>query len=527
MRETLWGLPALLWYIRPMDMTLASVDYRIAGDAWLRSINLTLSSGQVWAVTGPNGSGKSALGRLLAGKAEPSSGSLTGRPGAVGHISFEEHLATIERELREDDTDYMDRIDPGRSALGFIMEQVKDEAKARLLGESFGLAPLFDRGLRFLSTGEIRKSLICRALMADPSLLVLDDPFCGLDKGAAASLGERIHSLSRAGITPVLILGRAGDVMPWVTHVAEMDQGRLVSCGPKAAWAKARHVEKTPCPAELPQACFLPGAETPEFSTGDPLVRFCDVSVAYNGRPVVDGVSFALRKGEHLMITGPNGSGKSTLLSMINGDNPKAYGNDISLFGRRRGTGESIWDIKKQIGYLSAEFQIGYRAAATPFSAILSGLSDSIGTYRRFSLLEKEAACAWLEVMGLSHRKESPLRSLSSGEQRMVLIARSMIKAPPLLILDEPCQGLDDANSRFVLDLADRVGMSGKTTLIYVTHTETDTLSCITHHLRLSPNRETGSTAWVERASGGPAGGQTFKKFDKQVLSKPFQAPPK
>ena len=103
----------------------------------------------------------------------------------------------------------------------------------------------------------------------------------------------------------------------------------------------------------------------------------------------------------------------------------------------------------------------------------------------------------WLGVLGLMDRKESPLRSLSSGEQRMVLIARAMIKAPPLLILDEPCQGLDDANSRFVLDLADKVGRSGRTTLIYVTHTESDRLPCITHHLTLTPRGEKGSRSKV------------------------------
>lgn len=483
-----------------MEMTLSAVDYHIAGDAWIRKINLTLSAGEVWAVTGPNGSGKSALAKLLAGKATPTSGTVTGRPEAVGHISFEEHLAIIEREIREDDTDFMDRIDPGRFVLGFIMEHKEDDAKARLLGESFGLAPLFDRGLRFLSTGEIRKALICRALMKDPTLLILDDPFCGLDKGTSVSLGERIHALSRAGVTPVMILGRAAEVAPWVTHVAEMDEGHLVFSGPRDTWAARRNEWKSKRPplSDLPDACFVSDEKAPVSLAGEILIQFQDVSVAYNGRPVVEGITFTIRRGDHFMITGPNGSGKSTLLSMINGDNPKAYGNDIFLFGHKRGSGESIWEIKKQIGYLSAEFQIGYRAAATPFSTILSGLSDSIGTYRKYSPVEREAALAWLDVIGMTDRKESPLRSLSSGQQRMVLIARAMIKAPPLLILDEPCQGLDDANSRFVLDLADKVGHSGKTTLIYVTHTEADALSCITHHLTLTLNRETGSRARVE-----------------------------
>ncbi len=490
-----------------MDMKLTAVDYHIAGDAWLRNITLTLSRGEVWAIMGTNGSGKSALGKLLAGKTHPTKGVVTGQPREVGHISFEEHLATIEREIRNDDTDYLDRIDAGCSALSFIQEMGGDEAKARLLGDSFGLAPLFHRGLRFLSTGEIRKALICRALMKSPSLLILDDPFCGLDKGAVSALGERIHTLSRSGVTPVMILGRKAEMAPWVTHVAQLERGSLLFSGPRKEWAtRPSHGSSRPVtPIGLPETCFVSHKETPSSLRGETLVEFKDVSVAYNGHAVMDKISFTIRRGDHFMITGPNGSGKSTLLSMINGDNPKAYGNDISLFGQRRGSGESIWDIKKQIGYLSSELQIGYRAAATPFSTILSGLSDSIGTYRKYSAIEKEAAFAWLSILGMTGQKDRPLRTLSSGEQRMVLIARAMIKAPPVLILDEPCQGLDDANSRFVLDLADKVGHSGKTTLIYVTHTDTDTLSCITHHLSLTPDRATGSRAEVTQIFASPA----------------------
>ena len=190
-----------------MDIKFTDVDYRIAGDAWLRGLNLCLTSGEAWAVMGPNGSGKSSLGKLLAGKVQPTRGTVDGLPVGIGYISFEEHLATIEQEIRNDDTDYLDRIDPGRSVLTFVMGGGGDAEKARSLGDSFGLTPLFDRGLRFLSTGEIRKALICKALMKDPALLILDDPFCGLDKGAVRSLGERIHGLSLAGITPVMIFG--------------------------------------------------------------------------------------------------------------------------------------------------------------------------------------------------------------------------------------------------------------------------------------------------------------------------------
>lgn len=484
-------------YSITMNYLLENVTLRLGKGAELSGISLGISSGEVWAIVGPNGSGKSALGRCLAGELKPLSGTIAGAPEKSALLSFETHLAAIERELYEDDTDFLDRIDTGRSLFAFLLEEGGSEERARELASWMGLTPLLSQGLRFLSTGEIRKTLLVKALISKPSLLVLDDPYCGLDEHSRGTLSRCIDEMAGTGTVPVLVLGRSSQMPSCVTHVAEMASGALVYAGAVKGW----HGTKKPPAIVFSPSCFLPDGTLSPLEPGVPLIQFKDVHVAYGEKRVIHSASFEVQKGENWLITGPNGSGKSTLLSMINADNPKAYGQNISLFGRRKGSGESIWEIKKRIGYLSAEFQINYRASATPFSAILSGLADSIGTYRRFSPKEKEAAMAWLDAFAMVRLKDRPLRSLSAGQQRMVLMARAMIKRPDLLILDEPCQGLDDANAEAVLELANAVGHSGKTTLLYVTHTPEEMLPCVTHHLQLLPNIEEGSRLTVERLS--------------------------
>ncbi|MCG8470503.1 MAG: ATP-binding cassette domain-containing protein [Desulfobacterales bacterium] len=480
-----------------MKYRLEHVDARISKGFWLREISFEIKRGQSWAVVGPNGSGKSALGRLLAGKIGISSGTITGAPQHAEVLSFETHLATIEREIRDDESDLLDHMDPGRSTLTFLLECGGTEERAHQMAQWLDLTDLLPQGLRSLSTGEIRKCLLIRALMGRPELLILDDPFCGLDKTSTTSLFQGINGLQREGTVPILLLGKHAQLPAFVTHVAEMKDGRLLFSGDKMSWERQKKGEKSSSPLCISETCFLPNRALSPTPPDTPLVQFQGVHVAYNQKPVLRNLSFEVMPGENWMITGPNGSGKSTILSMINADNPKVYGQDVHLFGRKRGTGESIWEIKQQIGYLSAEFQIAYRASATPFSAILSGLSDSIGTYRRFSAREKEAAHGWLDALGMRPLKERPLRSLSAGQQRMVLMARAMIKAPRLLILDEPCQGLDDANTKIVLRLADALGASGKTSLLFVTHDPAEKLNCLTHHMQLTPSALKGSQAHI------------------------------
>jgi molybdate transport system ATP-binding protein len=189
------------------------------------------------------------------------------------------------------------------------------------------------------------------------------------------------------------------------------------------------------------------------------------------------------------VVLGPNGAGKTTLLSLILADNPQAYANDITLFGRRRGSGESIWEIKQSIGWVAPELQLYYPKSATCLDVICSGFFDSVGLYRQCSAGQREVALSWMRRLSLSEQAETPLEQVSEGEQRRVLIARALVKGPALLVLDEPCQGLDADNRDRVLQAINWVGSRPETSMIYVTHRADELPPNITHVLRLNEGR--------------------------------------
>ena len=216
-----------------------------------------------------------------------------------------------------------------------------------------------------------------------------------------------------------------------------------------------------------------------------------NIHVAYGEHVVLDGLNWTVRRGEHWAVVGPNGSGKSTLLSLITGDNLQVYANEVYLFGKRRGEGESIWDIRRRIGVVSPELQLRYRKPVSVREVVLSGFFDSIGLYRRPDPEQEAIADRWLEILGMAERAERPFTRLSYGEKRLALIVRAMVKSPELLILDEPCQGLDRANREMVLALMEGIGEQTTTGLIYITHHEEEMIPCIDHILRLEKKRRT------------------------------------
>ena len=210
-----------------------------------------------------------------------------------------------------------------------------------------------------------------------------------------------------------------------------------------------------------------------------------NVSVKYGNALVLNNLNWTVRQHENWAIVGPSGSGKTTLLSLIAGDNPQAYANEIYLFGRRRGSGESIWDIKERIGMVSSEIQTLYRKEITACDVVASGIFDSIGLYRNLNSEHKRQVDKWIEFFGISHIANNIFTHLSFGERRMVLLARSMVKSPELLILDEPCQGLDQENRKLLMRLIEMIGRDTDTNLLYVTHYQDELPACIDHVLTL------------------------------------------
>jgi molybdate transport system ATP-binding protein len=456
----------------------------------LEDMTLSIGVDQHWAIVGANGSGKSSLGRLLCGGLKVISGTFR-LADKSGYVSFEGVNEILENERYNDDSDFLDFEDQGTKVREFILgDNPADEAKLSFLALKLGFTEILERGLKFLSTGEMRKVVICKALMLEPELLVLDEPFDGLDLISTALLRDLIGGCVRQGIRVVLLLNRFSEIVPEVTHIAYIKECRLLISGPKEdlliSDALLRfHAFHYTLPSTLPEtdsnSALLP------LPTGTPLVIMKDVVVAYGEKCVLNRVNWTVGPGEHWKISGPNGCGKSTLLSLVSGDNVQAYANDIALFGINRGSGESVWDIKKRLGLVSSSLQQEYRVGVTVKLVVISGFFDSIGVYDNFTKKQQDIAFKWLEMLHMEQHANASFRNLSYGEQRLVLLARAMVKQPELLILDEPCQGLDDVNREMVLKLVDHLGQTGRTQMLYVTHHPEDCIPCITDTLELVP----------------------------------------
>jgi molybdate transport system ATP-binding protein len=336
--------------------------------------------------------------------------------------------------------------------------------------------------MRHLSTGELRKVLIARALMKSPRLLVLDEPFGGIDASSREELKVLLDELTREGVQMVLVSHRADEIPAAIGHVLCVKDGRVVLQGRReeviSGWQRMVDEDESLAPC-LPRE-DRPAAKAPEI-----LVEMKGVTIRFDDITILDNLDWTVKRGENWALLGPNGAGKTTLLSLITGDNLQAYANEIRLFGMLKGSGESLWDIREKIGVVSSELQVRYRKGIQVRDVVASGLFDSIGLFRRLSPEDRRMVEDWMDLLGILPMAERAFEGLSYGERRMALIARSMVKSPLLLILDEPCQGLDPANRRKMLKLLDRIGAGTGTRVIYVSHYEDEMPSCINRILRL------------------------------------------
>ena len=215
------------------------------------------------------------------------------------------------------------------------------------------------------------------------------------------------------------------------------------------------------------------------------VVSMRHVSIRYGERTILNDLNWTVKNGERWALSGQNGSGKSTLLSLVCADNPQSYACDITLFDRPRGTGESIWDIKRHIGYVSPEMHRSYQRNLPAIRIVASGLMDSVGLYAVPNANDYARCLWWLDMLGIAHLADRPFLQLSSGEQRLVLVARAFVKDPQLLILDEPLHGLDLWNRRLVKDIIETFCQRQGKTFIMVTHYQEELPNVITHSLYL------------------------------------------
>ncbi len=448
----------------------------------LRIADFSIRPGECWAVLGRNGAGKHHLGQLLAGKLEVEPGCLQHRFGSIRILSFEAQQALYEKELHDDDSEFMEGQDSGstvRELLGLhgaLPERLK----------FLRLEPLLDRGYRLLSSGEARKTLLAQALLDEPDLLVLDEPFDSLDQDAMAQLDEFFAGMVQHGHPALLfLLNTLDEVHPWHSHLAVMDRGELIAAGPSASLREDAALQALlsfdagSLPA-WPEP--LPAAPIP-----DVLVELKQGKVSYGGRAIFSGLDFCIRRGEHTLLTGPNGCGKSTLLGLITGDHPQCYSNDLTIFGTRRGSGETIWELKRRLGIVSASLHRDHRVSGSALQIVLSGFHDSIGLYDAVTPAQVSHARRWLQLTGMENKSGTSFRQLSYGEQRLVLVARALVKQPALLILDEPTQGLDAVNRLRVLYFLEHMASQTLTTIVMVSHRLDERLALFRQHVHMAP----------------------------------------
>ena len=454
-------------------------------------VNFTMLKGEHIALVGPNGGGKSLLVDILTGRwpllmnevkydFAPSASALV--CDNIKYITFRDSYGDAEGGYY-----YQQRWNSQDKEVTPLVKDLlpvaKDEAMKETLYQLFGMDDLLDKHIVLLSSGELRRFQLVKSLLGNPKILILDNPFIGLDAATRDLLRDLLQRLvDETHLQVMLLLSRVEEIPDFISHVVPVKD---CICGKKVSLAEFLQGFEA-CQDEA--STVVPFSCSSNQEGAEEVVRLNKVTIRYDDRIILKDLDWLVRRGEKWALTGQNGSGKSTLLSLVCADNPQSYACDIALFGRKRGTGESIWEIKKRIGYVSPEIHRAYLKNMPAIDIVASGLHDSVGLYVRPKPEQKGICEEWMKVFGIGDLKDRSFLQLSSGEQRLVLLARAFVKEPDLLILDEPLHGLDTRNREKVRGIIDTYCRQEGKTLIMVSHYEEEFPECITHTLHLKRN---------------------------------------
>ncbi|HLO82847.1 MAG TPA: ATP-binding cassette domain-containing protein [Chitinophagaceae bacterium] len=476
-----------------MERSILEVEHlnvNLGGKPILQDISFTIKEGECLAITGPTGSGKTTLIKALAGQIF-SSGKIqfAGKEHPRLTVISRQHqftnLSNLSSFYYQQRFNSFDAEDAKTAAHELAATGASDSAINEVL-ERFGVAHIIHSPLIQLSNGEHKRFQIAKAILLHSDWLLLDNPYTGLDVSARKMLNSSLDNLVQHG-THILLVTGPSDIPSMVSHVGILKDGKLEDMLTPAAF-RNRHAHFKP-ESSLDKTALdkiEPAYTYPDFNVA---VKMVNTNIIYNNRKILDNINWEVKKGEHWNLAGHNGSGKSTLLSLINGDNPQAFANEIYLFDRRKGTGESIWDIKRKTGFVSPELHHYFESGTNCFDLVASGLFDTMGLFRKLNAVQEKITGQWMELLDVKRFSTRLFSTLSDGEQRRVLLTRALVKNPPLLLLDEPCQGLDETATLQFTALINEICLHMSKTLIYVSHYEAELPSCITSRLILEQGK--------------------------------------
>ena len=456
-------------------------------------VDFCLEAGEHIAIIGRNGAGKSMFVDMLTGR-HPAFPDMV-KYGFDEPYNNLKHISFRDTYGGDNDRTYFLQqrwnqmeIDEETPTVGQKLEEAyqlagddtpERRAMQQHIYELFHLEPLLDKYIILLSSGELRKYKLAASLFTNPKVLIMENPFIGLDAQTRDQLKVLLGMLANEqGLQIILVLAKTDEIPEFITHIVEVKEMKVM---PKSeVRGKRLEVREYPLPQNIPLNSYL----SPLTSKSE-IISFNHVTIRYGERTILKDLDWTVLQGEHWSLSGQNGSGKSTLLSLVCADNPQSYACNISLFGHKRGSGESIWDIKRHIGYVSPEMHRSYRHNIPAIEIVASGLKDTVGLYTHPTEQERKQCRKWLDILGIIHLENRNFLEMSSGEQRLVLLARAFVKEPDLLILDEPLHGLDDENRKMVKALVDQYCENPMVTLIYVTHYQEELPQCIDHSIFL------------------------------------------
>ncbi|AMR32883.1 ABC transporter [Mucilaginibacter sp. PAMC 26640] len=469
-----------------------------------------------WVITGQSGSGKSVLLQAIAGNISPSSGSINynfadvdGQPVIDFHpyIAFAGAKHNFKNLSNTGNFYYQQRYNSSDAEDALTTSQylacIKTNAHLPLYWTlektiaTLNLLHLQDKQVIKLSNGETKRLMLAAALLKNPAILLLDNPLTGLDIATRNYFNTLIDEISSSGIT-IIMATSAHEIPDAITHVAVLENGAIIK-------SLSRQQFQTEL-AQIPQTSSIDVSALKRLivSAGEPalyqkIVQMHNVCIRYGEKTILNNINWSINQGERWALLGPNGAGKSTLLSLINGDNPQAYANDITLFDQKRGSGESIWDIKKKIGFVSPELYQYFPTDNSCLQVIESGFYDTLGLFRPSSPAKAAMALNWMKALEIDRYARVLLKNIPASAQRLCLLARALIKNPALLIFDEPCQGLDDHQQLHFKTVVDTICNSSNVTLIYVTHYQHEIPNSVDKVLKLDQGEMSESDFWTQR----------------------------